>query len=747
MKTHPALSRPRAIALATAVALTFGPTGLLPGFAGLAMAAAVKKAPPSVTLNFVNADIEGVSRAMAAIVDRQIMVDPRVKGTITLYSEQPLTPREAYLNYLAALRGQGFSVVEVSGMLKVVPEAEAKLQTGTVDVGSVTKSGDQVITQIFRLQYENANNMVAVLRPLISPNNTINANPGTNTLVITDYADNLKRMGQMIAALDVPSATDMEALPLQYAIASDLAPVVQKLADGGATPGVAGAGTQGTLVIADPRTNTLMVRAPNVARMNMVRNLVQRLDKPGTSGLGGSGIHVVYLKNADAVKLAQVLRAAFPGGASGGGASASSSPSALSPSGVNTQMPGANSAVSSGMSQQATSPVAASAQPSTGGFIQADPSTNSLVITATDSLYKQLRAVIDQLDGRRAQIYIEAMIVEVNEQKLAEAGFQWSGLLGNKDSRNAVGMVTNLPQDKVQGLVTAAVSPLDALGQATGLNIGLVHNYGDGRYGLAALATFLETKTDANILSKPNMVSLDNEEAKIVVGRNVPFVTGSYTNGSTSTSTGTVNPFTTVERKDVGLTLRVKPQVGEGGTVRLTVFQEKSDVESTSSTQGPTTTKSSIETTVVIDDGQTLILGGLLKDQYGNDDSQVPLLGDIPVIGNLFKSRARKRDKTNLMVFLRPVVLRNQDAANDLTVDRYDFIRQRQVDLSPKHSVVLPINEAPLIDPLSNGAAKPVPNVVQPLDDPNAAPTIVMPKDSGYGSKLAPKTPQAGSPR
>ena len=742
MQTHPTQSRSRAIALATALALAFGPTGLVPCVAGVALAATVKKAPPSVTLNFVNADIEGVSRAMAAIVDRQIMVDPRVKGTITLYSEQALTPREAYLNYLAALRGQGFSVVEVAGMLKVVPEAEAKLQTGTVDVGHVTKSGDQVITQIFRLQYESANNLVAVLRPLISPNNTINANQGTNTLVITDYADNLKRMAQMIAALDVASATDMEAMPLQYAIASDLAPVVQKLADGGASPGVSGGGSQPTQVIADPRTNTLMVRAPNVARMNMVRNLVQRLDKPGTSGLGGSGIHVVYLRNADAVKLAQVLRAAFPGGGSGGASSGGATGGAQS--GMAQQMGGINSAAG-GASAQSTSPVSASAQPSTGGFIQADPSTNSLVITATDALYKQLRAVIDQLDGRRAQIYIEAMIVEVNEQKLAEAGFQWSGLLGNENSKNGVGAVTNLPAGKIPSLVSAATSPLTALGSATGLNVGLIHNYGDGRYGLAALATFLETKTDANILSKPNMVALDNEEAKIVVGRNVPFVTGSYTNGSTSSSSGTVNPFTTVERKDVGLTLRVKPQVGEGGTVRLTVFQEKSDVEKTDPTQGPTTTKSSIETTVVIDDGQTLILGGLLKDQYGNGDSQVPLLGDIPVVGNLFKSRSRSRDKTNLMVFLRPVVLRNQEAANDLTVDRYEFMRQRQVDVAPQRSVVLPINEAPVIDPLSTGDAKPVPNVSQPLDDPNARPTVVMPKDAGYGVKLAPQKPQAGS--
>jgi len=278
MKTHPLLTRPRATALFVAMALTIGPGGLLP--LGLAMAApAAKKATPSVTLNFVNAEIEGVARAMAAIVNRQILVDPRVKGAITLYSDQPLTPREAYLNFLAALRGQGFSVVEVAGLLKIVPEAEAKLQTGTVEVGAVRQSGDQVLTQIFRVQYENANNLVTVLRPLISPNNTINANASTNTLVITDYADNLKRIAQMIVALDVPQSTDMEAIPLQYAIAADLAPVVQKLADGGAgSAGAAGgAGGQTTLVMSDTRTNTLMIRAPNAARMTLVRVSTSRM--------------------------------------------------------------------------------------------------------------------------------------------------------------------------------------------------------------------------------------------------------------------------------------------------------------------------------------------------------------------------------------------------------------------------------------------------------------------------------------
>ncbi|NBD19399.1 type II secretion system secretin GspD [Aquabacterium fontiphilum] len=740
---HRFLTRPRATALVTALALSFAHTGILPltGL-GLASAAPLKKGGPSVTLNFVNAEIEGVARAMAAIVDRQILVDPRVKGAITLYSEQPLTPREAYLNFLAALRGQGFALVEVSGLLKIVPEAEAKLQTGTVDVGSVRRSGDQVLTQIFRLTHENANNLVTVLRPLISPNNTINANPSTNTLVITDYADNLQRIAQMIAALDIPTNTDAEAIPLQYAIAADVAPMVQRLADGGgggAAPGAAGA--QGTIVMADPRTNTLLVRAPNAARLALIRNVVQRLDRPGQGGLGGSGIHVVYLRNADAVKLAQVLRAAFPGsgGAAAGNAGGGAAPTPTTPNpaagGVNTTGGGTNS----GASSQATAPVGASAQPSTGGFIQADPATNSLIITATDSLYRQLRAVIDQLDGRRAQIYIEAMIVKVDAEKAARLGVQWAGATGD---RNIVGAGTNLPVTGGQGLVGAVSGGVQALAGLEGFTVGVARRLSDGSYSLGALANFLKTEAGGNILSTPNLVTLDNEEAKIIVGENVPFVTGSFTN--TGANSGSVNPFQTIERKDVGLTLRVRPQVGEGGTVRMTIFQEDARVSSTAGNNGPTTSKSSIETTVVVDDGQVLVLGGLMKDEYGDGENKVPLLGDLPVLGHLFKNQQRTRKKSNLMVFLRPVVMRTQDASNALTLDRYEFMRQRQIDSIPMPNAVMGINEVPQLDPLRLSNQLSMPPVTQPLDDPRApAPTVVMPADSGYAPRLSPATPAA----
>ena len=748
MLTHPLVSRPRAVALATTLALVFGPGGVLPLVsllsAGQALAAPVKKEGATVTVNFVNAEIDGVARAMAAIIDRQIMVDPRVKGTITLYSEQPLTPREAYLNFLSALRGQGFALVEVAGLLKVVPEAEAKLQTGTVEVGNAVKrSGDQVLTQIFRLQYETANSMVTVLRPLISPNNTINANPTTNTLVITDYADNLRRIGQIIAAMDVPNATEMEAIPLQYAIASDLAPMVQRFADGGGTavPGAA-ASSQSTSVMAEPRTNTLLVRAANPARLAVLKSLIQRLDRPGSNGLAGSGINVVYLKNADAVKLAQILRAAFPtgGGSSSGGSSggssmqASTTPTSSNTGSSSSSLSSGSSSSSSGASAQATAPVGASAQPSTGGFIQADPASNSLIITAPDALYRQLRAVIDQLDGRRAQIYIEAMVVEVSENKLNEVGIQWVSALGSN-----AGLGTNLPVGGIPGLLAAAVSPETVLSGVKGMTVGVVKRNSNGTYSLGALANFLETKADGNVLSKPNMITLDNEEAKIVVGQNVPFVTGSY---STSSGGSTVSPYTTVERKDVGLTLRVRPQVGEGGVVRMTVFQENSSVDSATvnATNGPTTNKSSIETTVVIDDGSTLVLAGLLKDEYSNSDSQVPLLGDIPYLGNLFKSRSRERKKSNLMVFLRPVVMRGEEATNAVTLDRYDYMRQRQLAGQPS-SWALPINSAPVLDPLKLSNDLSPPSVRQPLDLPGAPePTVVMPPNSGYSPRLAPST-------
>ncbi len=675
---------------------------------------AVKASSP-VTLNFVNADIEAVTRAIGVMMDRQIIIDPRVKGTITVYSEQPVSVGEAYRNYLAALRGLGFTVVESAGLLKVLPEADAKLQAGSVAVETSGARGDQILTQIFRIQHENANNLVAVLRPLISPNNTINANPGNNSLVITDYADNLNRIAKIVAAMDTPGTSDIEIVPLKHAVAADLAPLVQRLADGGQTAGAAvpGQSSSAVNVLVDPRSNGLILRASNPTRLAAVRAMVDKLDQPSVDG--GNNIRVVYLKNADAVKLAAVLRAAFGAANAGGSGNSSSGTSNTGGlAGAGTSFGGQNASLtgsatsttgssSGGISAAATTPLNASAGPSTGGFVQADPATNSLIITAAEPLYRQVRAVIEQLDSRRAQIYVESLIVKIDNSKAGQFGVQWQNLFGSKGDATIYGAGTNYGTGlaniiNATGAVaqgtSAIVTAQTSSPAPTGLNIGILKKFGSV-YTLGAVANFFESQSGANVLSTPNLVSLDNEEARIVIGQNVPFVTGSYANTGSSTG-GTVNPFQTVDRKDVGLTLKIKSQIGEGGTVRMQVYQENSNVTA-QGVNGPTLDKSAIETTVVVEDSDIIVLGGLMKDEYDDGEAGVPGLSKIPLLGNLFGNKNRKRVKSNLMVFLRPVVLRTAESTNQLSMDRYESIRAVQQLGQPGKNWALPDTGAPVL--------------------------------------------------
>ena len=694
-----------------------------------------------ITLNFVNAEIEAVARTMATITGRNIVVDPRVKGTITLSTDRPVPPAAAFNQFVATLRLSGFAVVDSGGLLRVVPEAEAKLQSGAVSVdGSPT--GSQIVTQIFRLNFENAANLVPILRPLISPNNTINVNPGNNSLVITDYADNLQRLARIIAALDVSNATDVEVINLQHALAVDLAPVVQRLVDSTGAP-AAGAppAPQGqadtsfrTTVIAEPRSNSLIVRAANPARLNLVRSVVARLDVPGAGGAAGN-IHVVYLRNAEATKLAVVLRAALaslatapgtPGGAVNTAVPVGNTPSPITASGLS----GAGSATGT---SAANAPIAPSAQPSTGGQIQADPATNSLIITAPEPQYRQLRAVIDQLDGRRAQVLVESLIVEVNADKAAEFGIQWQNLIGNPNgsvvgvlgSNFTVGGVNIIQQ--ALGIATAGSGSATApTTPSPGFNFGVVRNIG-GVPILGVLARFFESSGDGNVLSTPNLLTLDNEEAKIVVGQNVPFVTGQFTNTGASGGNA-LNPFQTIERKDVGLTLRVRPQINENGTVRLTIYQETSAVQpgTENAANGPTTNKRTIESNVLVDDGSIVVLGGLLQDQYSNNQQKVPGVGDVPVFGNLFRSEARLRSKTNLMVFLRPVVVRDAAQSDALSLDRYDLMRTKQQNAQPAPSAVVGgVDGAPIVPELVRGV--PVPPPINPALPFNPAPATTAP--------------------
>ena len=666
--------------LAPAQAQSVAPTPA-PAASAAAKADTTYKRGDHITLNFNAADIEAVARTMGVISGMNVVVDPRVKGQINLVSEKSVSPQVAMAQFLTSLRMQGFTMVESAGLFKVVPEADAKLQSAAVETSESAPKGapgGQITTQIFKLNFESANNLVTILRPLISPNNTINANPVNNALVITDYADNLRRIARIIAALDVSNATEVEVIELKNAIAVDLAPLVTRLLESGGVAGAApgGAAADGgfkTTVIAEARSNSLLVRAANGARLAQIKSLVEKLDRASNQGNGAAGtLRVVSLKNADATKLAATLRAAMGAGSAGAQAA-----------------PGAGAAPG-GASALATT---------TGGQVQADVATNSLIITAPDPQYRQLREVIDMLDGRRAQVFIESLIAEVSSDKAADFGVQWQGALG-KIGDGAVGLLgTNFGSGGANIISLATGVASGTALPKPGLNIGIATQY-EGKNVLGALARFLESSGSGNVLSTPNLLTLDNEEAKIVIAQNVPFVTGQFTN--TGTGNGAVNPFQTIERKDVGLTLKVKPQISANGTVKLTIYQEVSAVDSSSasSANGPTTNKRTIESNVLVDDGSVVVLGGLLQDNFTGNTDKIPGLGDLPFFGSLFNSNSRSRKKSNLMVFLRPVVVRDAASSDRLSMERYEQMLGGMKEAQPAPSQATPINEGPVLPAL-----------------------------------------------
>jgi len=666
----------------------------------------------SAALSFVNADIESVIKAVGHYTGMTFIIDPRVKGTLTLVSEKSLTKSQAFGLLTSALRLQGFAVVTTGeGYAKVVPEAEAKLQSSPTQVGrrGTSVQGDQIATQIFHLSYESAANLTAVLRPLISPNNSIMANPGNNSLVITDYADNLRRLARIIAALDAPVAADLDVVPIRNGIASDIATLVSRLMEP-----AAGGDSGRVTILADSRTNSVVVRAPSQARANLAKSLIAKLDQ-GTSEKGN--IHVVYLKNADATKVAQTLRAVVSqdtsastapqqgtsggsiqagaqGGAGGGGLGGQQNqPSSIG--GGNT---------GGGFGQQGQSSVGGGGQGS--GFIQADASTNSLIITAPDAIYRNLRGVIDQLDVRRAQVYIEALVVEMNSQKASEFGVQWLGLSGSDTSKYRIGGVQSFSSTN-GSIIDLAAAARSGLGGGTttpprlsGLTLGIFKMI-NGGLGLGAVASALENDGSANILSTPNMITLDNELATIKVGQNIPILTGSFTTGTS----GANNPFQTVDRKDIGLLMKVRPQISEGGVIKLSIYHENSGIDnSVIRPEGIVTTVRAFESNILADDGQIIVLGGLIQDNEDHSEEKVRGLGDIPVLGNLFKYRSRTRNKTNLMVFLRPVVVRSKEQNNSISLDRYEYMRALgSTNRATDDSILVRDLGAPELPPLTNG--------------------------------------------
>ena len=734
LDTRLLVTRTLAFVTALVVAQPFGTVRAQPAAVSPAVEPPISVAAPAsetVTLNFVNAEIDAVVRAVADITGRNFVVDPRVKGTVNIVSARPVPRALVYPTLLSALRLAGFAAVESDGIVKIVPEADAKTQGGVVGAGS----GDRLVTRVIVLRNESAAQLVNVLRPLITPNNTIAAFPSANALVITDYADNLRRIERIINSLDQPSAAEPVLVPVRHASALDIVAMVNRLmTDAPAPGGVPVDASQRVSLVADPRSNSVLIRSENAARAARVRQLVEQLDTPGRAG---GNLFIIYLKNADASRVAQTLRALLGGG---DGGAASNAPSSLAPASTFSitgttaaaaQAPAGPSAASSSLP---FSGPASSALATSGVTVQADTANNALVIMAPEPIYNNLRAIVEKLDVRRAQVYVEALIVEVSADKAAELGIQWQALGGLDNSGTQGFGGTNFgPRGSGTNIIDIALNPLSA---APGLNLGVIRGTINlpGFLGqitnLAFLARALETQAAANILSTPALLTLDNEEARIIVGQNVPFVTGQY---ATTGGTQTVAPFNTIERRDVGLVLRVRPQITEGGTVRMLIYQEVSRIQEQSA-NGIILSKRALESSVVVDDNQIVVLGGLIEDRMSDGSDKVPVLGDVPGVGTLFRYDSRRREKTNLMVFLKPSVLRTSQAGRDITSERYDYLKSEQQRTAPGPLPFWPDPTKPELP--AQGTMPGTPNATPASPPPPPHPlTPFMPKDEQPATK------------
>ncbi|MGJ7530275.1 type II secretion system secretin GspD [Variovorax sp. GB1P17] len=678
-----------------------------------------------VVLNFVDADITSVVSALARFLGRNFLFDPRVKGQITLVSEGEVPAATAYGMLTSALRMRGFAIVDVGEVSRVVPVADAKMQGGSVNTRN---PGGGLATRTFRLNYENAEAMVPVLKPLIAAENTITAYQANNTLVVTDYIDNLERLARIIESIDTPTSLDSEVIKLKNGVAVDIAGLATELLEGSGDKG-----KRDIVVLADPRSNSIVIRSSSPGRTSLARELVAKLENAQSDP---GNLHVVYLRNAQAVHLSGVLRGLLTGespdpattgsgsvraalgaggmlsgagganGAGNGSASSSSANRSTSGTGSTTGSGGSSSNSTSGglrgvggaggtgtQSGAASGGSGGTAFSAGGVTVQADATTNTLIIAAPEPMYRSLRRVIDTLDQRRAQVLVESLIVEVTETDASELGIQWMAGGGN-------GRVIGGANFGGAMLNPNARNTIEAMPR--GLNIGVVDGTvnlpGVGEIlNLKLLARALQTKGGANILSTPNILTLDNEAASIMVGKTVPFVSGQYiTNGNSST-----NPFQTIQREDIGLKLNIRPQISEGGTVKLDIYQEVSSIDdqASSAASGIVTNKRALDTSILVDDGQIMVLGGLMEDNVTNGTDAVPGLGSLPVVGNLFRYDKRQRVKTNLMVFLRPYVIRDANASRNLTLDRYNFMRARQGRSKPMPHGLLPDLGGPALPP------------------------------------------------
>lgn len=606
----------------------------------------------TAVLNLKDTDITALIETVSDVTGKNFIVDPRVKAKVTVVSNKPMRPGELYEVFLSILQVHGFSAVPSGEVTKIVPDINAK-QLGQ-EASEARETGDQIVTRVIRVQNVPVAQLVPILRPLVPQQGHFAAYPPTNVLIISDRASNIDRLSAIIDRIDRAGDEEVEVIRLEHASAAEVVRVLNSMQQGQQAQQPPGEGVQ---MAADERTNSILLSGDKSRRLRL-RSLIAHLDEPMERG---GDTQVVYLKYAKAKSLVEVL------------------------TGVSENLKkeqGGSGEGSGGARNQEVN-------------IQADEDTNALVITAPPKIQQELQAVIRQLDVRRAQVLIEAAIAEVSLELAANLGLQWA-VDGSRDQEGGVGGTNFSNASTPLANLIGSIEQDSVPDVGSGLNLAVGSLQSGTRF--AVLLQALRSNSDTNVLSTPSLLTLDNEEAEIRVAQNVPFVTGTYTQSGNSAQ----NPFQTVERKDVGLIMKVTPQINEGNAIMLDIEQEVSNVVSsaTATADNLITNKRSIKTSVLVDDGDLVILGGLIDEDVRQQEQKVPLLGDIPFLGELFRYRSSNSSRNNLMVFMRPRIIRTQEAMSRYAANKYNYMRAEQITQRERGVHLLPDETSPVLPPL-----------------------------------------------
>ena len=666
---------------------------------------------PTITPNYKDADLSQIIQAVAEVTGKNFIIDPRVNAKVTMLSATPMSPAAFYEAFLAVLQVYGYVAVPAGKVIKIIPNTDAR-QLPSIDLpNNVSTTSDEIVTQIITMKNVSAAQLVPLLRPLIPQQGHLAAYPSGNMLIISDRASNVSRIMKIIQRMDESGDEPTEVIPLKNASASELVRTVNLLSQGQAAEG-AGAAVK---VVADERTNSVLISGEKSVRLK-IKALIVNLDTPLQSG---GDTQVRYLRYADAEKIADKLKGQATASAKAQGGPQAGAPAAGGSSNVDASV-----------------------------TIWADVATNALIMTAPPKIMKSLMAVIDKLDIRRAQVQVEAIIVEVDVNKSSNLGVQWI-LYGQGNTVPAA--VTNFPGSgagivdlaaaALSGGVSTATRTATAGASSIATAIGTGATLAVGRYNstgtnFAAIIQALRSDGSSNIISTPSLITMNNEEAEVKVTQEIPLITGSYSNSTASTA-GTTSPFTTIQREEVGTILKVTPHINEGNSVQLKIEQEDSSPGAKLTDSADiSTNKRSIKTTVLIEDGGIIVLGGLMSDSVSQSEDRVPVLGAIPLLGNLFKSRSGSRLKKNLMVFIRPKILRDATATESTSESKYDEMRGEEKTLSKGHVTLLPGEKQPIIPMIPPGAVLPPPPPSGITNSGGATPNGAVPPPPG--------APQAG---